>query len=499
MPYSYLHHVQVHKKHKDCKQETQRRKRFDHFANLLKKYLIFGRTNTNILDAQRNRDNDAVLILLSLFTCALLIHTGTGHWTDKKTPAFIAVIAGLQFLNFRLWWLSLLAAFAFIITRAHEFPRLANHANIELILSLLLILAAIAQFCALRLKISAHTISLSFRYLLVAPYVIAGFHKLNSGFFDMEGTCCSHVNRNLNPILFGEGFALSPTLLRVSQALTIVFEMIVPLGLLSYRSRKMTVVLLAGFHFYLSLCGFTNFSAFAGFLLVASTLHLSQGQEVSQRFLSCLKMYQLCAIAAASATFLLPLAITAETLNPLMGFIVGCIFNVGWVFLFAGFIPLLFPQKERKAFKAVPVIVVILITFWGMQGYLGLSAAGNLTMYSNLLTEKSRNNHYLIDTGQTKIWEFEEDYVTVIELSDDYRWEGVKKLRGYDLPLIEFRKQAKDWLSDSKSPISCKLLYKGHLIRIDDLEKSGFSKPEWWYRFIVYRPIPQKGSNECMW
>src|SRR5690606_13568725 len=82
------------------------------------------------------------------------------------------------------------------------------------------------------------------------------------------------------------------------------------------------------------------------------------------------------------------------------------IFNIGWVVFFFLFIRHNPIQKLKFRFYKLPIATAIFIVLWGCQCYIGLSNAGNLTMFSNLVTEKSRNNHMIIDTRKTKIWDF---------------------------------------------------------------------------------------------
>src|SRR5690606_24274196 len=122
-------------------------------------------------------------LILCLFNCALLMHIGSGHWLYQKTTAFIVVMVGLQFLNFRIWWATLLSAMAFIIVVVPSFPRLANHANIETLLGIALLILSLYYSFKKEIKVNPQLISNTFRFGLISLYFMAGFHKLNYGFF----------------------------------------------------------------------------------------------------------------------------------------------------------------------------------------------------------------------------------------------------------------------------------------------------------------------------
>lgn len=437
-----------------------------------------------------HKSNSSLLFLLSLFCCALVVHLGSSSWI-KSLSYFTILAAGvLQVINYKFWWASLLAILLFLKVTLPVFPNLANHCNLEIFIGLFIVLV-VARKVILNKGVDSHTVTLCFRYFLVTTYFLAGFHKLNSGFFNLTNSCSIFVDSHLTHLLMGKSYIPSPAVIRLHQTATIFLEMVVPFGILFNRTRRIAIIVLAAFHFYLSICNFYNFSAFAGFLIAGCVVDLRGG--ISAELKRGLRFYQITSILSVITILLLD-RYTAYSKN-LMMFYCGIVYNIGWVILVRAI--LLQRYEERKLRPSyLPYITSGLVAAWGLQCYVGLSNTATLTMFSNLITEKSRGNHYIINTNKTKIWSFEEDYVTIMklpssEISKDYMYIN------YDLPLIEFKKLANEW--SGKGADSCVIKYKNKIVYINNLRQSDFSKTKWWYRFLLFRRIPQKGANECMW
>src|SRR5690606_11477385 len=101
----------------------------------------------------------------------------------------------------------------------------------------------------------------------------------------------------------------------------------------------------------------------------------------------------------------------------------------------------------------------------------------------------------------TKIWNFEEDYISIIGLPTEnvVEWDRRYDIHDYDLPFIEFKALAHKWIEKSEKKLSCKIKYRGQTIEIRDISSSEFLARKWWQRFLYYRKNPKEGINECMW
>lgn len=429
-----------------------------------------------------------ISILLCLFHCALLIHLASTRWYSRYTTLLVFCMVCIQFLNYRRWWPAAVSIAACTVMFLPRVPRLANHFNIELIGGLIILVLLACRILGLKHRIKPVTITYTIRCTLIALYFITGFHKLNSGFFNADGSCVSHISFTM----FDTTGTLPLPLVRITQFFTLMSELVLPFGLLHYRTRKPALFLFVFFHFYLSLCSFVNFSSFAVFLLIGSYLNLEEDYSYLKKDL---KIYMAVCIIAA-----LPTQVTGYVLGRHNFMILqkGFVYSIGYVFLFRA---LFYKTKAvRQACPAplIPALAVTAISLWGLQSYVGLSTARTLNMYSNVVTEKSRNNHLIIDTKKTKIWGFEEDYVTIVRMPKGAKWYGPLTPQECDIPLIEFKRMARSW-TRRDATASCTIRYKGKLLDITNLRESEFSQTKWWHRFLFYRPIPKEGTNPCLW
>ena len=434
-------------------------------------------------------------LLLVMFSCALMIDIGCRTWYYNKVAAFITLMVCLQYANYRFWWATYGAMGAAAAIMLQKFPRLPNHSNLEFILFFIFAgLLACRVFFKAKLP-PPHTVNLTFRLFLISVYFIAGFHKLNSGFINIDGSCAESIGYEFNSLLYGQNYKLHHTLLKAFQAGTFLIEMVVPFGLLFKSSRTISVLLLISFHFFMSLYGFANFSAFAAFLITGSILNLEQ-EFITPGIIKGLRLYIMFAILAVLGCYFIARFYPGRLL--LIKIYGGAVFNMGWVLYFYYLIRHNKNIRLPSTFSWWQPATVLLVSLWGLQCYAGLGNTGNLTMFSNLITLKSRSNHFIVNTQKTKIWHFEEDYVTIIDIPGKCKGQNGKNLKGYILPLIEFKTSVKKWSARYKEALPCILEYKNKRVVIPNLSASEYNKTEWWYRYLSYRRIPVKG-NECQW
>lgn len=425
-------------------------------------------------------------LLLALFSFALLLHFGIVIKTPK-TVFVLLLLSLVQFIYPRLWFLSIIAILISLRTFLFDFPRQANHANIETFIAVILIGTVVYRYCTGK-RPSNNAITGCFRWTLIGIYFWAGFHKINEGFLAESGSCASYISGRVGSLLSLESSMQNLTVLRITQTSTLLLELVLPFGILFNKTRKATVIILVLFHFYLCLCNFSNFSALAGFLIVGSVIDLNRPNKALKLGF---KIYQALALIAIFISYL---ATSPETYKdtPLL---TNIIFAVGWLALF---VPLLinrslFVETGRKYSVIQGLLVMLCISIWAIQPYVGLSNTANLSMFSNLVTEQSRSNHYLVNTKYTKIFNLEEDYVTVLNAP-----KNSNHFIGYDLPTIEFlRKVSPSATKFSEDVGEWVVMYRGVVLQNNDFDK--LTRREWWHRYLVFRQIPREGQNECLW
>lgn len=407
-------------------------------------------------------------------------------------------MVGLQFLSEKFWFTTFFTFIPYFALHVPMFPRLTNHGNLQIFIALTLLLFLIFNLKKIRTGAFEHKkITNVFIYSVITMYVVSGFNKLNFGFFSLNSSCTTLVTENLDSFIFGSNYKPSALWIRTSQILTIIFEMIIPFGLLFYHSRKICIALMVGFHFYMSLCWYSNFSALAGFLLCGCIINFDREKDYYKKLFISLKIYIFFAVLSVLTSFAVArLGLFDKTYIRIYN---GIIFNIGWIVFFFTLLKNSYFIKQKRTIKWIPSLYILFIIFWGGQAYLGLSNAGNLTMFSNLLTEKSQSNHFFINTKKTKIWSHEEDLVSIIDIPEHLKWQNSFQLKNYQLPIIEFKTQANQWIEDFDEPIELTIKYKDEIIMIPDLKHSNFSSVKWWYHYVYFRRIPEEGVNECQW
>lgn len=113
----------------------------------------------------------------------------------------------------------------------------------------------------------------------------------------------------------------------------------------------------------------------------------------------------------------------------------------------------------------------ILILLFGMTPYLGLRTAGNFSMFSNLRTEGKTSNHLLLGSNPLKFWGYQEDVVHIIDIDDRYGdviHHYDESPKGYELPVIEFRKWIYRW-SEAGVKVPLTFTYRGRTHSTKDI------------------------------
>lgn len=438
--------------------------------------------------------NQNYLFLLAIFNGAIVMNF---HKLIYKNP--LIMLGLLTFLiitiiDYKKWWSVIFNSFIAISSLVFVFPRIGNHSTFLLVISILLVGWIFLKWINFKVKIEANFISYLFRIATVSIYFYSGFHKLNTDFFNPCVSCVNEINEYTISNILNSDFKISSSLSRTFQFIAIILEMIVPFGLLSVKTRKYTVLVLLLFHGYLSLSVFADFSALALFLLIGC-IHDFEGKEIPKQVVNYLKFYLVFLIFAVLCLGLLKYSAIIVYKHR---FIQGVIFAIGY--LTFGLIYLKNNKPKEFFFKknyTIPLIITfLLLSFWTLKTYIGLGNAGNLTMFSNLVTEKRLNNHYLIDTKKTKLFDFEEDSVYIIFMNNPFVRE---KYDGYKIPVSEFRFLVNYWARKFDRPIACKLIYKGKQYNFDDLRTSEFKNSKKYYKYLNFRKIQTKSPNECRW
>lgn len=437
--------------------------------------------------------NPNLVVLAILFNCAILLDFHDLYSTNPIVFLLLFLSVFVNFINSKYWY-SVLFSFTFsLFFYVNNFPRLANHSNLELFFEIFMVL-----FILIPYLISRHFNFkfISFQYVvkiaLICIYFLAGFNKLNEGFFDTQTSCSNLINQFFYEFIFNTKVVFLKECISFFLWATILMEMIVPFGLLFQKTEKITVITLLVFHGYLGMIFYADFSSFAGFLLLLCTVNLS---NLSNKWMLYISIYIAFAMLAIAIEILISVT-KLEIIN--VNLAKGLVFAIGWFSLIIYFIKnyKLNTQKLIIPYEHVIFCLVFFIS-WSLKAYLGFGNLANLTMFSNLTTEKSRSNHFFINTNYTKMVNFEEDYIELIYLDNKLAYE---KLDGFCLPMVEFKYKIKEWsVLFEKEKLEAKFVYKKDTIFIKNLQESSYNNAKWYYKYLYFRKIQPKGTTECYW
>ncbi|MCF6388506.1 hypothetical protein L2K20_16115 [Mycobacterium sp. MBM] len=499
-----------------------------------------------------------------LYTVAIVMELGE-QWIDPWFTGGFVLLAGAAIFTgmTRLKFLVLLSASTtyFLLFR---FPDVANHVNLMLCLNVAMILVLAHSLIRRRDAPDDDyaTMLPVLRSGLILVYVIAGFDKLNSDFFDPAASCAAGILRSI----------IGAMQTRVL-GLPLVLPVAVTIALLGYRllrrgrfgmagNRTFTVAVLgvgaAGLA-TVALVLFGPASNTAAIALIAAVAVIAW--ELGGGLLLAVPRLQ-AAIVAFSLTMHAALALigfvdfgalavallftfvpaghaallTRRRLHAYAGVCFGIALVCGWsthvhriseltlltglafdTALLIAIWPLLatvFSAGERPRWEGVPIldkrmpawlyVFPIALVFIGLTPYLGLRTAGNFSMFSNLRTEGESSNHLLLGDNPLKMWDYQEDVVWILDVDDRYgdviyHYDG--SARGYALPVVEFRKWIHAW-GQAGYRVPMTYAYGGYRYTTPDI----VTDPAWQtpdlspqMYLLDFRYIQPGNPNYCRW
>ena len=319
---------------------------------------------------------------------------------------------------------------------------------------------SIGYYISKRFKKSTNKFSVYFatnalpllRTSLLALYFFVVLHKLNYDFFKTDISCGAVLFENLlnNLKLINIGFidnfySTNQSLIaNFSIYFSLCAELTIPILLLFKGSRNLGLILGLLFHFLLGLEGLgaiVSFTAmmFTYLVLFSSDALVAKALETIKNF----KRY-----------FIIGFTITTLLIAISLGFLSHNIFNkvVGLVWVIYTLITIGFYIKnirlksentlrlnsEYLIFWMFPLLVVLN----GFAPYLGLKTQTSFSMFSNLITENGKTNHFFIPS-ELQIFDYQREIVIIKDtnmknLSSSDTWNQDK---AYNFLLFEFIKK----------------------------------------------------------
>lgn len=124
-------------------------------------------------------------------------------------------------------------------------------------------------------------------------------------------------------------------------------------------------------------------------------------------------------------------------------------------------------------------------------------------MFSNLRTEGPVFNHLLLSSDPLKLWDYQEDVVSFIEIDDERAEIGrdYEFLEGNKLPAVEFRKLIYEWTqADYVVPLTFE--YRRQVYSTKDIVNDPVwptDQRDWEMLLLDFRLIQAEGPNRCRW
>ncbi|MEL6137847.1 MAG: hypothetical protein AAFR42_10615 [Cyanobacteria bacterium J06628_6] len=301
----------------------------------------------------------------------------------------------------------------------------------------------------------------------------------------------------------------------------IAWELVGGCLLLLPRWQKFVLALSFTMHAALALIGFVDFGSLAFTLLWAfippnylrllqQPVRLKGGMKGKEYALSRPLAYYLIVLFGG---FLAGIHYRIWPVFGHMNFLHGMILNVAAVVFFWPVLTRLFSNQRlpwpgveivnRRQLATGQAVFVLFLLFYGMTPYLGLRTAGNFSMFSNLRTEGAVSNHLLLRSNPLKIWGYQEDIVSVLEIDDEAAKVGHKyrPLKGQALPTVEFRKLVRKWAAANYTvPIT--FVHNGVTYTSQDIVNDAtWQTPlQTWEMYLMdFRVIQPTGPNQCRW
>ena len=433
-------------------------------------------------------------LLFAILNGAILMNFHNFYFRHQTALFFLICITIYTIYNPKQW-ISLVFSCCFALFFLIDyFPRIGNHSTIILFASLTILLVFCLKIFNKKTLINPNFLSYFFRILTVTIYFYTGFHKLNTDFLNTCVSCVNEINEYTISSITGNNFKVTESMSRFFQITALIVECIIPFGILFHKTRKYSILILLLFHCYLSLSVFADFSAVGLFLLLGCMIDFEEN-IFSKKTILMVRFYLIMIILSVISPYFLNHTSLSKSLY---SFVKGIVFLIGYL----SFIVYFFKNHTTKRYHFnrnyfLPLFILFLsLSFWTLKGYIGLGNAGNLTMFSNLVTEKSMRNHLLIDTKKTKLFDLEEDAVYIIKMDNPHVKE---KYNGFKLPVVEFRFLVNYWSNNFDKPIPCEFIYNGNKYKFKDLKNSEFKNSKWWYKYLSFRKIQTTSPNECRW
>lgn len=428
--------------------------------------------------------------------CYFIHHSRSWTSPGSAIAGLAAIICALSIKNLRwAWWAALLPQ---TLILAYDYPFLANHLVIILLVNVFLLTTA-----ALNQVHRTDWMARTLLFFISVVYLWAGLHKLNWDFLNADVSCANQAVADQLGFFFAgaEPFAKSLTFLPY---LVIVAQLSFEPLLMFSKTFLFGVTGALLFHFLLSPLGFVHFASIPLAIFFLNWIFRKNLPEHEKElWFKGARIYIAAQIAvglAGALRFLIPI-------GPVI-FWAQLVIWAAAAALFAGRL-----WRTRKMYgtgldvtpplggaAAVPIAAALI----GSSNYLGLGTSNSFSMFSNLRTEGSEWNHLFFPRAM-RLFHYQDHIYytdTIIEayvgtVNDNPRPD-------YGLPSLEYYRLYDIWRT--MVPLPKTFLIRSPypdgdpLIPIYDVlppDLKPYSYLE--FKLLNFRPVQGPGPNRCRW
>jgi hypothetical protein len=424
------------------------------------------------------------IVFSTMYTTAFVLEL-VENWTDARAATFFLMFLGIFIATgHRLGVYLLFIATATVYELIWRFPDVPNHVNLAIYMNTLQLVVAgylstttydNKQGGGKKLPPNGRRRRLDFFKALrpilglamFLTYFFAGFHKLNTDFFDHRVSCTNEFMKNIMQFYkIIPKFDPSETMVMTVSIVTVAWELGGALALFFQRTQPYMILYSLMMHMILAPCSFYDFSTmmFSCFTIFMPPTYWKVYENDKDLVLPLFGtlfgwtmprhvLYATSTILVGMTTWPYRPETRQEGQFREIQFRAGQICCLGflilsWPIVRSSLLGKLPPWQSpfRWAIQPWHVLVLPIYTLFiihGMSNYLGLRTAGTFSMFSNLRTEGSWSNHFLLSSNPLKFWHFQDDIVYINEAmmyrgTIDIRQTILKDV-GY--PLVEFQKK----------------------------------------------------------
>ena len=333
---------------------------------------------------------------------------------------------------------------------------------------------------------------------LIIMYLFTVLHKLNWDFLNPTVSCAVSMHKELAtlvPIVPSGTWTHWPTIIG-----TLFFELIIPLGLWWRKTRVAAVLLGLFFHWFPALHPHGGIYSFSHLLYVLYAVFLFSSRD--NPFYTRIKSPRFGVLAIKlAAVFLFGLALFLQMRAYKNGngfFAANAIGFYTWLIFAMWLVVTYTPAIRRHIWNKPPepvarpmyllLIFPALVFFNGLAPYLSLKTTTAFSMFSNIRTEGTGNNHLFMP--RIKLFSYQDDLVEILESNDrQLQQYGRTKdlLTWFELRRITSSRKRENLFVKYKRSKQPETLFKKKNAPPD----AELLKPHPWYlsRFLVFRPI----------